>query len=175
MRQQEPHRPVRPAVPHLREDFRSTRLRPAPAAAAVGPIGGAARSERYPRQMDLGRREDTAQRTDAAAADWVPQACTLDAPALAERVQSLEDVLGREVCSVDPVSAQSLELGLRSSPQVAARVAELASQETSCCAFFSFELRIAYDQLALTVRVAPGHEGDLAALSARARELLAAR
>ncbi|GGS94890.1 hypothetical protein GCM10010156_61450 [Planobispora rosea] len=61
-----------------------------------------------------------------------------------------------------------LHLELVSSPDNAARAAELAVRENGCCSFFTFTLIVADGTLALEVAVPPGQVEVLDALQARA-------
>ncbi len=106
--------------------------------------------------------------TDRPAGDWVPAACTLPTAEQPLRTAEFDDLFARDTLAVRHESAERIRLQLRPDPQVAARAADLAARETSCCSFFAFGLAIADGEISLIVEVGEPHTQVLAALAARA-------
>jgi hypothetical protein len=102
-------------------------------------------------------------------ADWVPSACTLPTTEQPVRIAQFDDLFRKAVSGVDQPSSGNVRLTLHPSPQNAARAARLAAMESSCCAFFSFDLAIANGELTLSVVARPAHEQILNAFAVRAR------
>jgi hypothetical protein len=100
--------------------------------------------------------------------DWVPAACTLPTVEQPLRRAEFDDLFARDVLGVVRESTHRVRLELRAAPLTAARAADLAVRESSCCSFFSFGLAIADGQVSLTVSTDPGHAPVLSALTARA-------
>lgn len=102
---------------------------------------------------------------------WVPSSCTL--PTVEQPLRSAEfDSLFRDdVLRVEMPSPKEVHLELRANRGVAARAADLASRETGCCSFFSFDLSIGNDALLFRIGAQSPHEDVLAALHDRAARL----
>jgi hypothetical protein len=101
--------------------------------------------------------------------DWVPASCTLPTADQPLRRAEFDNLFAEDVLSVSQTSAGAVHLELRAEPYVAARAAGLATKETRCCSFFTFELTITDGMVELTVSAEPEHTSVLAALSERAR------
>lgn len=100
--------------------------------------------------------------------DWcAPAACSLSSAEQPARVAEWDAIFGNGVRSVRPVDG-GLRLDLVPGIGRASRVADLADLEAQCCRFFRFDLVIADDTLALTVRADPRHQPVVEALGARA-------
>lgn len=108
--------------------------------------------------------------TENLNAEWVPTACSLPTAEAPVRVAEFDDLFREVVVEVEHPSSGELHLKLRATPDNAARAARLAAMETGCCAFFTFALTIADDELDLSVTTGPAHERVLAALGTRARD-----
>jgi hypothetical protein len=101
-------------------------------------------------------------------AAWVPRACTLPTAGQPLRIAAFDGFFADTVLGTERVSATRLHLELRPGPGPAARAAELAAAETSCCAFFTFTLTIAAGELGLDITVPASYAGVLDALVERA-------
>lgn len=100
--------------------------------------------------------------------NWVPEACTLPTAERPLRVAEFDALFAEATRGVRRVSPELLRFELVSDPDVAARSAELAARETTCCSFFTFTLTADGAGLWLDVAV-PGSRTDvLDALAARA-------
>ena len=89
-----------------------------------------------------------------------PVACTLDGPAMADRVADWRALLAHALTRED------IDGGLRITfpdrPDVAVEVVRLAAEERRCCAFYDFAIAFTAAGLVLTVR-APGEAAGLVA------------
>jgi hypothetical protein len=103
---------------------------------------------------------------------WVPDACTLPTAQQPLRVEEFDELLGTAVTAATRTSPHSLRLQLTPSPEVAAATAALATRESRCCAFFTFTMTIAAEELHLDIAVAAGAEDVLDALARRATRQL---
>ena len=103
-----------------------------------------------------------------AADDWVPEACTLPTVERPLRRSEFDALFAEDVTGMEEVSPERLRLELRPDPDVAARAAGLAVQETGCCSFFTFDLSISDGTVSLDVSTGPRHAAVLAALRERA-------
>ena len=101
--------------------------------------------------------------------DWVPASCALPTAQQPLRRAEFDDLFADDVVSVNQTSAGAVCLELRAEPYVAAKAASLATKETRCCSFFTFELTITDGKVELTVSAEPEHASVLAALSELAR------
>ncbi|GAT71066.1 arsenate reductase [Planomonospora sphaerica] len=99
---------------------------------------------------------------------WVPPACSLPTAERPLRVAEFDALFAEAVQAVQRPEPARLHLQLASSPQTAARAAELAARENGCCSFFAFTLTIADGGLTLAVAVPPEQTGVLDALQTRA-------
>jgi hypothetical protein len=114
------------------------------------------------------------QNQTGAAADWVPQACTLPIPELQLRTAEFDRLFAAAVRGIERTGRTRLRLDLEASPQVAGRTAELMSAETACCSFFTFTLTATAGRLVLEITVPARHAGVLDALGGRAAAAAAA-
>lgn len=105
----------------------------------------------------------------SAETGWVPDACTLPTVERPVRVAAFEALLSTCVVDVERPTAVRLRLNLTPTPDVAARVAELAAREAECCAFFTFGLTIGPEQLILDVDVPTAQVAVLDALARGAK------
>ena len=81
--------------------------------------------------------------------DWcAPEACSLDSAHQPARVAEWDHLFAVGVRAVTPV--------------------DLADREAQCCLFFRFDLAIADETLALTIRTDPAYSPVVDALAARA-------
>jgi hypothetical protein len=106
---------------------------------------------------------------------WAPAACTLPTAEQPLRLAEFDDLFARHVAEVRREDPTHLRLALTGGPEVAATAAGLAAREARCCGFFTFELHIAEDGLALGVSTGPAHADVLAALADRATALAGLR
>lgn len=106
--------------------------------------------------------------------DWAPDACTLPTAERPLRRDDFDDLFARHALAVVRESAIRTRIDLRADPEIAARAAALAANETGCCSFFAFDLTIRDGELALGVSTAPAHQEVLAALTARAESQVGA-
>jgi len=83
----------------------------------------------------------------------IPIACTLPGPDMGGRLQEWTDVLGR-VATREPTD-DGMRLSFPPDPALVASVAELATKEAECCAFFTFTLTIDAEGAALDVAAPP--------------------
>lgn len=100
---------------------------------------------------------------------WIPESCTLPTVEQPLRRSEFDALFAKDFLAVLQPSPRAVRFELRADPDVAARAASLAAQETRCCSFFTFDLTITNGEMALNVATEPGHEPVLAALTARAR------
>jgi hypothetical protein len=103
-----------------------------------------------------------------AEASWVPDACTLPTADRPARLTEFDDLFATALRSADRTDPGRLRLELLASPEVAARVANLAVRETGCCSFFTFTLTATGGRLLLDVAVPAGRTGVLDGLAGRA-------
>jgi hypothetical protein len=90
----------------------------------------------------------------------LPLACSLDAPALEERLAEMR-ALGREaVLGVQPDG----ELRFRATPAVRERLERILAAEAECCAFLRFDLRERDGELRLAIGAPEGAEPVAAGL-----------
>ncbi|MEV1330406.1 hypothetical protein AB0J20_12620 [Micromonospora costi] len=100
---------------------------------------------------------------------WVPDACTLPTVEQPLRLAEFDQFFRDAVRGVDRLSAQHLRLRLDGAQQTESKARELAARESSCCAFFTFDIaRSDPDTLMLDVRVPAAHVDVLDALARRA-------
>ena len=102
------------------------------------------------------------------AGTWAPDACTLPAAERAQRGADFDALFAEAVRGIERADPTRLRLDLQPSPRAAARVAELAAAETSCCSFFTFTLTLAASSLVLDITVPALHTGTLDLLADRA-------
>jgi hypothetical protein len=83
------------------------------------------------------------------------------------RVREFDDLFAGSLRGVERLDDRRVRIELDPTPDVAARTAQLAVRETSCCAFFTFTLTAGDGRLRLDI-AAPGNRADvLDALAAR--------
>lgn len=100
---------------------------------------------------------------------WVPASCTLPAADQPLRRDEFDAPFSHDLIGVDQPTGGVLRFELRADPDVAARAAGLAAQETGCCSFFTFDLTITEGKVDMLVSTGPAHEPVLAELATRAR------
>ena len=83
----------------------------------------------------------------------IPIACTLPSEDMGERLQAWMDVLGQVAQREE--TRNGMRLSFPADPQLVASVAELATKEAECCAFFTFTLTIDADGAELDVAAPP--------------------
>jgi hypothetical protein len=98
---------------------------------------------------------------------WIPEACTLPTGDQVGRVQEFDNLLADSARDVKRLDARRVRVVLDPSPEVAARAADLAVRETSCCGFLTFTLTAADHQLRMDVSVPEARVDVLDALTAR--------
>jgi hypothetical protein len=108
------------------------------------------------------------------AGTWAPEACRLPASERPQRAADFDALFAGAVRGIERAGPTRLRLGLRPGPQAAARAAELAAAETSCCSFFTFTLTLAASSLVLDITVPALHTGTLDLLADRAAAVAAA-
>ena len=99
--------------------------------------------------------------------DWIPDACTLPTAERPLRLDEFDALFAEATRGVRRVSAERLRVELAPDPGVAARAAELAVRETSCCSFFTFTVTADAGGLRLDVTVPDGRTDVLDALAGR--------
>ena len=92
--------------------------------------------------------------------NWVPDTCTLPTAERPLRLAEFDALFTESARGVRRVSPEVLRFELMLGPDVAARAAELAARETSCCSFFTFTLTVDGAGLRLDVAV-PGARSDV--------------
>lgn len=107
-------------------------------------------------------------RDPTATAIVAPAACTLPTAEQPLRVAEFDALFADAAQDVARPERTRLRLELASSPDNAARAAELTARENGCCSFFTFTLTIAGGSLTLEVTVPAEHVDVLDALQARA-------
>ncbi|WP_207128331.1 hypothetical protein [Actinocatenispora comari] len=104
---------------------------------------------------------------------WVPDACTLPTVDQPLRLAEFDDVFAESGRSVERSAETAVRVEFEPASTVAARLADLAMRESSCCSFFDFTLRMSDARLLLDVEVPAAHVPVLDALAARAAEAMA--
>ena len=99
---------------------------------------------------------------------WVPEACSLPTVEQPLRVTEFDGLFATAVRSVTRVEPLRLWLELDPDAAVAARAADLAVRETSCCSFFAFTLTATGGRVLLEIGVPAGQVDVLDALAERA-------
>jgi hypothetical protein len=102
------------------------------------------------------------------AGTWAPEACTLPAAERPQRAADFDALFATAVRGIERAGPTRLRLVLQPGPQSAARAAELAVAETSCCSFFTFTLTVAAASLILDITVPALHTGTLDLLAGHA-------
>ncbi|WP_203964440.1 hypothetical protein [Actinocatenispora thailandica] len=113
----------------------------------------------------MGQTRDEASR--------VPAACTLPAVDRPLRLAAFDEVFAESGRSVERPTETTVRIGFEPAPAAAARVADLAMREGSCCTFFGFTLRMSDGGLTLDIEVPASHSAVLTALAARAATAMA--
>jgi hypothetical protein len=85
--------------------------------------------------------------------DPFPESCTLPTAERPPRVADFGGFFAGAVRGVDRPAPTRLRLDLTPGPQTAARAAELAAAEASCCSFFTFTLTVTDRDLSLEIAV----------------------
>lgn len=101
---------------------------------------------------------------------WVPLACTLPTTEQPLRVAEFDAFFAQDALAVTRRTALLLSIAVR--PEAAGRAATLAVEETACCSFFSFDLKVTGGEVVLSVSVEPAHAEVLAAVGDRAEDLV---
>lgn len=114
------------------------------------------------------------QTTNGGTASWVPDSCTLPTVQVPLRLAEFDGFLGACARTVDRVDEHTLRIALDADAQVAARAADLATRESSCCSFFTFTVTATGGDLALTIQVPDGYVPVLDALASRATAVMRA-
>ncbi|WP_244843791.1 hypothetical protein [Actinocatenispora sera] len=110
----------------------------------------------------MGRTEDQVMTS------WVPGACTLPTVDQPLRQAEFDDVFAESGRCVERTADTAVRVEFEPAAAVAARLADLAMRECSCCSFFGFTLRMSDGRLLLDVEVPAAHLPVLDALAARA-------
>ena len=92
----------------------------------------------------------------------VPTACTLDAERARERVARWEALSTRAQPTVTRPGPDRIEVGYPRSLDVIAELTSLAALEAECCAFLTFAVQNAADEVVLTVAPAVGAAPEVA-------------
>ncbi|MGH3309106.1 MAG: hypothetical protein ACRDP3_00695 [Streptomyces sp.] len=101
---------------------------------------------------------------------WVPAACTLPTAEQPLRVAEFDALFSESLLGVNTLSATRLQLVLDGTEAVAESARDLATRESGCCSFFTFDFaRDADDRLLMDVTVPEAQAAVLAALADRAR------
>jgi hypothetical protein len=99
---------------------------------------------------------------------WAPQSCTLPTAEQPLRIAEFDQFFADAVRGVRRRSRTWLNLDLEPDADSAARAADLALRETTCCSFFTFTLTVAGGTLQMGVSVPDSYVEVLDALAARA-------
>ncbi|UGT57020.1 hypothetical protein [Nocardia asteroides] len=97
---------------------------------------------------------------------WVPDACTLPTVEQPIRVAEFDRFFAEGVHGVRRPSPTRLELILTSGAEPAGR--DLATRESSCCSFFTFDFATTDDETVMRIGVPAGYVEVLDALADRA-------
>jgi hypothetical protein len=90
----------------------------------------------------------------------LPLACSLDAPALADRLEEMRAVGSDAFLSAEADGV----LRFRASPDTRARLERIVAAEAACCPFLGLRLEEEPDALLLTISAPEGAEPVVAAL-----------
>lgn len=101
-------------------------------------------------------------------AAWVPESCTLPTAQQPLRAADFGRFFAGAVLGVERTAPTGVRLELEPGPRAAARAAELAAAEVSCCSFFTFTLTVTGRGLTLDITVPPAQAAVLDALTDRA-------
>jgi hypothetical protein len=105
---------------------------------------------------------------ETGSALWAPEACTLPTAQQPLRVAEFDDLFAQALREVHRPDATSLRLALGGGQATEARVRDLTTRESACCAFFDFRVTRRDTDVVLEVRVPPAHVDVLEALAVRA-------
>lgn len=94
--------------------------------------------------------------------DWAPSSCTLPTVERPLREREFEDLFASSLLRAARTSPTSAELTLTRESVAQAR--DLADRETSCCSFFSFEVRETGAEAAMSITVPSMYAAVLGAL-----------
>ncbi|WP_084965115.1 hypothetical protein [Thermoactinospora rubra] len=100
---------------------------------------------------------------------WASAECTLPTAEQPLREAEFDALFAAAVQAIQRPDRTRLRLELIFTPANAARAAELAARENSCCSFFTFTLTVADGVMALEAQVPEQQVDVLDALQARAR------
>ena len=103
---------------------------------------------------------------------WVPESCTLPTVEQPLRVAEFDHLFGTAVGPAERLDRTGLLIHLPAGEEAVATVRDLVARETSCCSFFTFEVRPAALGMQLKVRVP---ESQTAVLDAMQQRVEAAR
>jgi hypothetical protein len=95
----------------------------------------------------------------------VPDSCTLPTAERPLRAADFDSFFAGSVRAVQRPEPTRLRLELEPGRQAAARAAELAAAEASCCSFFTFILTVTGQGLTMDIAVPAPHIGVLDALT----------
>jgi hypothetical protein len=93
---------------------------------------------------------------------WIPSSCTLPTVERPLREKEFEDLFASSLHRAVRTSSTNVELVLNARSITHAR--DLARRETSCCSFFSFEIREAREEAVISITVPTAHTAVLDAL-----------
>ena len=108
---------------------------------------------------------------EIAGSSWAPDACTLPTRERPLRQAEFDDLFMVAVTDIERVSTLHARFGMNGGDGLAARVADLAQRERSCCSFFVFDVERDGERIVLDVSVPPAHAEVLSALLARAERV----
>lgn len=97
---------------------------------------------------------------------WVPRECTLPTEERPLRVAEFDDLFSTSLTALERPEPTRARLALAAEAEPRAR--ELATRESACCSFFTFELHAAADTVWMEVAVPVAQVAVLDALVARA-------
>jgi hypothetical protein len=95
----------------------------------------------------------------------IPDSCTLPTAERPLRVADFDRFFAGSVRAVGRPEPARLRLELEPGPQTAARAAELAAAEASCCSFFTFVLTVTGQGLTMDITVPAPHTSVLDGLT----------
>lgn len=94
--------------------------------------------------------------------DWAPSSCTLPTVERPLREREFEDLFASSLLRAVRTSPTTAELTL--TRESVSRARDLAERETSCCSFFSFDIRVAGADAEMSITVPSMHTAVLDAL-----------
>jgi hypothetical protein len=101
---------------------------------------------------------------------WVPDSCTLPSSERPLRAAEFDDLFAAAGSGLERLDPTHVRLYLRGESDLEARVRDLASRESSCCSFFTFDVSASPIGVTLDVRVDAAHVPVIDAMARRYKE-----